>query len=205
MSRFRNRLMGGIEVERPYDARVEYLESTGTQYIDTGIECTGDLCVEFEGRVNANVNQGALGSVISTSSGYFRHHWSPYKNGNNFYWIQNDGYNYSSVPLNWSYGVWYKVSIDPVNGIASIDGNTVTFTPLSGSLTTGENYFIFARSGLGTIQHRSCAFKYLKLSRGGVLLRSFIPVRVGNVGYMYDRVSGELFGNLGTGSFILGG
>ena len=36
------------------------------------------------------------------------------------------------------------------------------------------------------------------------ILRDFIPVRVGNVGYMYDKVSGQLFGNSGTGSFILG-
>ena len=31
-----------------------------------------------------------------------------------------------------------------------------------------------------------------------------MPVRVGEIGYMYDRVSGELFGNMGTGEFILG-
>ena len=31
-----------------------------------------------------------------------------------------------------------------------------------------------------------------------------IPVRVGNVGYMFDRVSGTLFGNDGTGDFIVG-
>ena len=38
----------------------------------------------------------------------------------------------------------------------------------------------------------------------GVLVRDFIPVRVGQVGYMYDRVSGQLFGNAGTGAFIVG-
>lgn len=32
----------------------------------------------------------------------------------------------------------------------------------------------------------------------------FIPVRVGQVGYLYDRVSGQLFGNSGTGAFIVG-
>ena len=31
-----------------------------------------------------------------------------------------------------------------------------------------------------------------------------IPVRVGQVGYMYDKVSGQLFGNVGTGDFGLG-
>lgn len=31
-----------------------------------------------------------------------------------------------------------------------------------------------------------------------------ISVRVGQVGYMYDKVSGQLFGNAGTGTFVLG-
>ena len=31
-----------------------------------------------------------------------------------------------------------------------------------------------------------------------------IPVRVGQVGYMYDKVSRELFGNQGSGNFTLG-
>jgi hypothetical protein len=37
-----------------------------------------------------------------------------------------------------------------------------------------------------------------------VLVRDYIPVRVGDVGYMYDKVSGQLFGNAGTGEFVLG-
>ena len=36
------------------------------------------------------------------------------------------------------------------------------------------------------------------------LLFDGIPVRAGQVGYLYDRVSGQLFGNSGTGSFVLG-
>ena len=30
-----------------------------------------------------------------------------------------------------------------------------------------------------------------------------IPVRIGTTGYMYDKVSRKLFGNSGTGNFIL--
>lgn len=39
---------------------------------------------------------------------------------------------------------------------------------------------------------------------GSNLVRDYIPVRVGQVGYMYDKVSGQLFGNAGTGNFTLG-
>ena len=35
-------------------------------------------------------------------------------------------------------------------------------------------------------------------------LRDLIPVRKNGVGYMYDRVSGQLLGNSGTGDFVLG-
>jgi hypothetical protein len=31
-----------------------------------------------------------------------------------------------------------------------------------------------------------------------------IPVRKDGVGYMYDRITKKLYGNAGTGSFILG-
>ena len=45
---------------------------------------------------------------------------------------------------------------------------------------------------------------YCKIWKGGSLVRDYIPVRVGQVGYMYDKVSGQLFGNSGTGDFVLG-
>jgi hypothetical protein len=41
-------------------------------------------------------------------------------------------------------------------------------------------------------------------SVNGTILRDFIPVRKGTTGYMYDKVSGQLFGNSGSGNFILG-
>lgn len=43
-----------------------------------------------------------------------------------------------------------------------------------------------------------------KIVIDGVVVRDFLPVRKNGVGYMYDTVSKELFGNSGTGAFILG-
>ena len=45
---------------------------------------------------------------------------------------------------------------------------------------------------------------YLTIIENGITTFDFIPVRKGTTGYMYDKVSGQLFGNSGTGSFILG-
>lgn len=44
----------------------------------------------------------------------------------------------------------------------------------------------------------------VQITQGTEIIMDLIPVRVGNVGYMYDKVSGNLFGNSGTGSFTLG-
>ena len=43
-----------------------------------------------------------------------------------------------------------------------------------------------------------------KIYDGNTLVRDFIPVRRGTTGYLYDRVSKRLFGNQGTGDFVLG-
>jgi hypothetical protein len=45
---------------------------------------------------------------------------------------------------------------------------------------------------------------YCKIYDNNNLVRDFVPVRVGTTGYMYDKVSRQLFGNIGSGSFTLG-
>lgn len=43
-----------------------------------------------------------------------------------------------------------------------------------------------------------------KIWLSDVLVFDAVPVRVGQTGYLYDKVSGNLLGNIGTGSFTLG-
>ena len=62
----------------------------------------------------------------------------------------------------------------------------------------------------GNLEQLSKAKIYaLKFTINSTTLRDFIPVRFTNEngvseGAMYDRVSGQLFGNAGTGAFIIG-
>jgi len=46
--------------------------------------------------------------------------------------------------------------------------------------------------------------QYCKIYENNLLVRDYIPVKVNEIGYMYDKVSGQLFGNTGTGTFIIG-
>jgi hypothetical protein len=101
-------------------------------------------------------------------SPYFRHHWSI--NQLSFYWIQRDMSGQSSITMTSSLNTWYEVTVDPINGTGSVNGTAKTFTALSASYTTGQNYFIFARKASdGGIQSRPCRFKYFKMWRNGVL------------------------------------
>lgn len=200
----------------PYDSKIEYLQSTGLEYIDSGIECTGDLSVELSIKVFAySTGNPYMGGIATTPEGYFCHYLYFYNtSGSNFYpsfyYYKNgsnsgkgniQGYGRSSSLPN----KWMTFSLDASTGNVLWNNRSSTVTPLSSTLTTGKNYGIFGRiADDGTVAMRDSALEYVKLSKNGVVLRDFIPVRKGTTGYMYDKVSGQLFGNSGTGDFILG-
>lgn len=199
----------------PYDAQVEYLASAGTgAYIDSGIECTGDLSVVVRAYWTTNENKAFMGGIASNGSGgYFRHHLTPYYTGQGYglYWYQNgtSGTPTVSGGMNCPANTWSIISVNADTGTWYYErsgvSRTGSITPLSGTITTGRNYGIFARiMGDGTLQSRPVRISLVRLTKGGVKLREFIPVRVGQVGYLYDNVSGQLFGNAGTGSFTYG-
>jgi hypothetical protein len=123
------------------------------------------------------------------------------------YWYQDSTSTSASIHLSSgpTVNTWHTFTLDALTGDWSFDATTGTVTALSGSLTTGKNYGIFARIGPdGSIQQKGARFSYFKIWKGGVLVRDYIPVRVGSVGYLYDQVSQQLFGNNGTGSFAYG-
>ena len=199
--------MGGAAL--PYDAEVEYLQTTGTQYIDTGVKPTQDtdFYAEFavaDSTVNTtfflvwdstgNVNDKSYGlSNIPRSNTFQFRRWGRI-------WISsgvmqaNTKYTYRSEAN--------KIYIDDVlkgtGSIAtfSIDGNLILFAEND----VPHSY----RPNKGITPYPYIICYAFRLYNSGVLIRDFIPVRKGTVGYMYDRVSGQLFGNAGTGSFILG-
>ena len=196
---------GGKTQPLPYDAQIEYLRGTGTQYIDSGIECTGGLSVKCKFRCSTNQNSAFAGGIYNLGSNtYFRHHISPYYSYGIYYLSLNST---AIAQYIFSTNKWFVVEINAITGNCIINENTYTITVVADSYTTNANYGIFARlSGNMNIQYRTgnTDIEYFQLIKNENILRDFIPVRVGNVGYLYDKVSRQLFGNAGTGDFILG-
>jgi hypothetical protein len=189
---------GGGEVEPPlpYDAEIEYLESTGAQYIDTGyknwitsvyiyseVAFTSTSGRQLEGAVNSfyvGCNAGRVEAMYVTYFGTIQADTkiilekSVVKSGNNVsFTIKKDGYT----------------------------GYTRTQAYTGNEITKNIAFFnLIDNTSLGM----KCKKYANKLIIDGVLVRDYIPVRVGTTGYMYDRVSRQLFGNAGTGDFIVG-
>lgn len=196
-----SRLVGSKKL--PYDAELEYLQGDDAAYINTGIYVDSDkyefyadvIATNKPSRDNAlfgcnnNYNTGYPGIIVNTDL-RFRY-------GN-----QSIGSSITSVVGN-EYSLKLSYQKLEVNGISYSATTTTNWASMRYPL------YVFARNNQGNtnisyIIPTSWKFKSFKVKKDGNVILDFIPVRVGTTGYMYDKVSGQLFGNAGTGNFIIG-
>lgn len=192
----RNALMAGKRF--PYDAEVEYLESTGTEYIDTVVlidTSTDTVEITFMPHAETSGYQAYYGTD-ETGNGQFSLRKNT--NGNNIQVLKGTGVS-AGITADEK---WHTVKVTPNKAI--VDGIDIALTQADAQYT--KSLMLFARiTTVDTIiAYAKCRIASFKIYRNGVLVRDFIPVRKGTVGYLYDRVSGKLFGNAGTGDFVLG-
>lgn len=95
-------------------------------------------------------------------------------------------------------GIKYEISILPKEGKAKFN-DSVLAIPSVGKSQSGT-FQIFPL----TLNQVYARFYYLRLVKNNKIILDLIPVRIGNVGYIYDKVKGELLDNLGDGHYILG-
>lgn len=176
----------------PYDAEVEYLESTGTQWIDTGY--TAFQCPYFSFDV-----QPLITNVDSAMFGAYTDGYTVQQFQGRWRWFDG-GWTLTDIPVD----ITRTTNITKNANGWFVDGEiTKTSSGLRGNLSL-VLFGINTKNGLksGT---KSLRVNQLSLfDKNSILVADFIPIRKGNIGYMYDRVSGQLFGNSGTGAFIIG-
>lgn len=198
MSIFRRQLMMRKgESVLPYDAEVEYLKGDGKSHIDTGMKASGILHIKtylvdyflrasgswpFGGR-NA-YNNNAYGIFAATDSQKLVVAY----NGNTMSFN-----NYSSYPSS----CWVEMK----SGSIKVGSTTHTFT--AKTFTSSYNVILFGLNNGGSLLGSAVKIGKTFITDGTTTL-DLIPVRVGTVGYMYDKLSGRLLGNDGSGTFILG-
>lgn len=181
---------------------VEYLESTGTQFIDTGIANAYDIRLVTSVSIEeANYGNDTIilgGRNQNTPGGGF----CIRATGNAF---DNDYYGTRVKVIDFSYNTWYE--IDKNKNSCTINGTTVSNTQSTsvGTQTILLNGYTNNDGSKVVYQKGNVKWKFCKIYKNDVLVRSFIPVRdENNVGYMFDEVTGQLFSNASSGSFVIG-
>ena len=191
---------------KPYDAEVEYLKSTGTQYIDTGyiLNTRSKLVLDVMWISITHTMETAqhIGVVKWNDSGNYRTLFG--QNTGSIVAFCADAK--PRLPANTNNVYTYtadlpnkKCSISRSSSSSSANINT----SLSGTFT--KSFYIFARNNGGVAEHYCrCKIYSFKAYDNDSLVLDLVPVRKGDVAYMYYRVSGQLFGNQGTGRFFFG-
>lgn len=191
----------------PYDARVAYLEGTGTQWIDTGLFAvtnrkynirflpTTDYAQYYSYNCFPLVSTSILTSlgifgIINSTNGYRVGLNSGVKT------INDDGY----------YNTWHDVYLDTTNGnrFASLDGVVVFTSASTGGNLPSTHIVLWNNTGKSGSGSGKLAYFSVTDATTGQKIQDLIPVRKNGVGYMYDRVTGTLLGNSGTGDFVIG-
>lgn len=176
-------------------SELEYIESTGTQYINPNVGVRGaGLIVEIKYLFEAHPS--GMGRIIGTDRDQNYEIATTWKSNSSFRW-----------GVSGSSGATYNVTANAPHifksfedGRLDVDGNTVQNS--GGSSPIYSNLYIL--NGYDN-QRAIGKLYYCKIWERNTLIRDFIPFCDDNkVACLYDKVTEQFFYNSGTGSFIAG-
>lgn len=177
-------LLGGFEY-----TPLSYIESTGTQYINTGFTPTNDTKLELKIKDVVKENgQGLLGAYTT--------------------WTDNSYLLYVHEGIHWTFGGKKAVTtnytgphiITLYRGSITCNGNVVTNSTTSISNQINTTLHLFCQGNKANFaKYKLC---YLKIYESNVLVKDYIPVKdkTGRI-CLYETLSKTYLYNNGTGDF----
>lgn len=174
---------------------IEYLESTGTQYIDTGLNIVNSQAIKYEG------------SLRYTTSG------SRQLQGNiqGRYFGLNSNSKLEIGPNNTSDvdGLdWNDISFEHLNGVLRMTiNNSITIQRDFSLNLVSKGIYLFALNSSNEIADYFCKerIKYFKIYVDDVLVRDYIPVLdKDNVPCLYDKIEKKFYYSKTDTEFIPG-
>lgn len=172
--------------------QLEYIESSGTQFIDTGIKAKNNTKVIAE----CNITYGTNWVMIlgSYDTGAYFSWWANATNIYAYYGSQNKSGN----------GATGKQTIIANGSKWSDSANSFVFS--DASFTAPSTMYLFSvHNGGSSYANASMKLYACQIYDDGTLVRNFIPCRTPNreIG-LWDDVNGVFYGNAGTGTFTAG-
>lgn len=193
--------------------KLQYLEATGEQYIDTEVipKYTSTFDMEFSLN-DVNQTQAIYGTRTKMDNGIY-HNLFLYKDHRNtelldnkfqLRWDENSTQIFSNnIYLDEDKKIKFTKNIDTVE--ISSNGSSVTIDNPHTEWEIDSTAYIFNQNQQDTPETRRGLMKlyYLKMYDNGTLIRDYIPVldREGTA-CLYDFVTNKYFYNNGTGEFL---
>lgn len=175
--------------------QLEYIQSSGTQYINTGVVETSNTTIDLDLEVEQILPHYLYG--VQQNSGSYAY--------NSIY--QNNLFEYNYADLSFTQTARIKMQQRIADGTMYATINGVTLNRSIG-VPIPDTILIFAiRFNNGNVRLYPAAVKLYAFSikKSGTLVRNFIPCKndSGTVG-LYDTVEGQFYANAGTGTFTAG-
>ena len=182
--------------------QVDYIKSSGTQYIDTGVKGNQDTKINLDFEAT-NFSYSGNKTIIGSRKGATEKHYGiTISAGANPYLYS--GYNNVSqqgvpISLNTKYNVFKDKNIMYLDNTQITNATYTTFE-------TPTNMFIFAMDEVSAKFYSSIKLFNLKIYNDNVLVRDFIPCyrNSDNEVGLYDLVNNVFYTNQGTGAFTYG-
>ena len=177
--------------------QLEYIESSGTQYINTGF--------------NPNQNTRLVMDIQGISPGTYSYFGSRNATGTGAFilWMMTEtslrsDYGSASVTQNVTSSI-QRVVIDKNKNVTTY--GTYTITNQASAFTCNFPILILSQNTGGEVDSRKLSARLYscQIYDNGNLVRNFVPVTNNdNVVGLYDLVNGQFYGNSGTGTFVAG-
>jgi len=185
-----------------YYKRINYIRSTGSQWIDTGWSTTTGMICEFQADWQTSgyiVGSHGFGEPYGRNGAYIDFDRGFWELGFGEECYQNTTYERMTNKK-------YFVKFSTVSGDAYLDVNGGRLLSSTGAqTTTSENVVFFTSNGYWSGKFTEARLYMAKIwTKDRILKFDFVPVQnifTGEIG-LWDNVSGRFFGNSGTGNFL---
>ena len=190
---------GNVEKILPKEyQQLEYIESTGIQYIDTNVIPNENTSVKLDIMPTSGSNGAFFGCIESDQL----RTWRFFNYGNIIYFDLNGRISGSSMPKN------ERTNIELNNYYVVKNGTEAIRSTKKENLNLSSSLYIFAANQSNSRYEGICSGKAriytCKIFNGDVVVRNYIACKhkTDNKLGLYDLVEGRFYTNQGTGEFI---
>lgn len=173
----------------------EYLESTGTQRIDTGVIPDNNTQTDVKYQYTNTGNLNLFGTNNTSSKAYIvniynnKFEYNYYNSG----WVSDINVtNGEIIDLNFN-----KNNKIYINGVAVKDLSTNAFT-------AAQSVYLFSRNGGAVSSRYKGKVYYFSMMKDNILIRYMIPCSYLEQIGMWDLIECKFYGNIGNDSFNVG-